>query len=275
MRIALISDIHGNLPAFEAVLADIDIRGVDRVVCLGDVALLGPQPHEAFVRLRALGRPVVMGNTDAWLLDPKQDEPANTNAARLSAPEYQDIGFWCAQQLTPEDRDYIRTFAPTVEAPLTASRTLLGYHGSPKSYDDHIKPTTPDETIAPLVADALADGRALLLAGGHTHLQMLRRYRDVLLLNPGSVGLPFDPIPPADDARNPAWAEYAIVESGPRGELAIELRRVPFDLAALRAAVERSGMPHAAWFISDWGDAAPDGPHDPSGSPAKQEDATW
>ncbi len=254
MRIGLISDIHGNLPAFEAVLADIDIRRVDRILCLGDVALLGPQLHEVFVRLRTLGCPVVMGNTDAWLLDPQPDEPASTDAARI-----QDIGLWCAQQLTPEDRDYVRMFTPTVEAPLTASRTLLGYHGSPKSYNDIIKPTTPDETIAPLLSDTLADGRALVLAGGHTHLQMLRRYHGVLLLNPGSVGLPVNPIPPAESVRNPAWAEYAIVESGPRGALTIELRRVPFDLAPLRTAIESSGMPHAAWLLADWTDETDDG----------------
>jgi len=63
MRIAIIADIHGNLTALEAVLADLEDTGADRVVCLGDVAATGPQPHETVARLRALGCPVVMGNT--------------------------------------------------------------------------------------------------------------------------------------------------------------------------------------------------------------------
>jgi predicted phosphodiesterase len=250
MRIALISDLHGNLPALEAALGDIGTRQVDRIVCLGDVAATGPQPHEAVERLCGLGCPVVMGNTDAWLLDPKVAEAANEHAERI-----QQIDRWCAGQLTPADREFIHTFAPTVEAPLAGGRTLLGYHGSPRSFNDVIKPETPDEMIAPWLAGILADGRALVLAGGHTHLQMLRRYRGVLLLNPGSVGRPRDPISPSEDVRNPAWAEYAIVESGPQGTLAFELRRVPYDLTTLQAAVERGGMPHAAWFLGAWTDS--------------------
>ena len=64
-KIAILADIHGNLPALDAVLAQIDAEGIERVVCLGDVATLGPQPREVIARVRALGCPVVMGNTDA------------------------------------------------------------------------------------------------------------------------------------------------------------------------------------------------------------------
>ena len=70
MRIGLIADIHGNLIALETVLAELAREPLDQMVCLGDVAALGPQPGEALARLRALGCPVVMGNTDAWLLAP-------------------------------------------------------------------------------------------------------------------------------------------------------------------------------------------------------------
>lgn len=71
MRIALISDIHGNTVALDAVLASLEQRPVDRVVCLGDVATTGPQPREALAVLQALACPMVMGNTDAWLLNPE------------------------------------------------------------------------------------------------------------------------------------------------------------------------------------------------------------
>ncbi|HEX5442031.1 MAG TPA: metallophosphoesterase family protein, partial [Ktedonobacterales bacterium] len=73
-KIAIIADIHGNLPALEAVLAAVAAEGVERIVCLGDVATLGPQPREVIARLRTLGCPVVMGNTDAILLAPQPDE---------------------------------------------------------------------------------------------------------------------------------------------------------------------------------------------------------
>ena len=70
VRLALISDIHGNLPAFDAVLAHISGRNISQIVCLGDVMASGPQPREALARLKALACPVVMGNTDAWMLTP-------------------------------------------------------------------------------------------------------------------------------------------------------------------------------------------------------------
>jgi len=72
-KIAILADIHGNLPALDAVLAQIDAEGIERVVCLGDVATLGPQPREVIARVRALGCPVVMGNTDAILLALQRD----------------------------------------------------------------------------------------------------------------------------------------------------------------------------------------------------------
>lgn len=72
MRIAVIADLHGNLVALEAVLAALADERTDGIVCLGDVAATGPQPRETVERLRAVGCPVVMGNADAWLLDPSR-----------------------------------------------------------------------------------------------------------------------------------------------------------------------------------------------------------
>ena len=89
-----------------------------------------------------------------------------------------------------------------------------------------------------------------VMAGGHTHVQMLRRHRETLLLNPGSVGLPFEQV--ADgQVRNPPWAEYALVEWA-GGEVSVALRRVPIDARAVVDAILRSGMPHAEWWAQDW-----------------------
>ncbi len=132
-KIAILSDIHGNLPALEAVLAQIAAEGIERVVCLGDVAALGPQPHEVIDRLRALGCPVVMGNTDAILLASQRDAGAPGAAWRN-----EDFDQWCAARLTADDLAYLRTFQPTISLPLSVGVTLLGYHGSPRSYDERI-----------------------------------------------------------------------------------------------------------------------------------------
>lgn len=112
MRIAIISDIHGNRVALDAVLAGLNNEHVDQIVCLGDVAATGPQPHEVVERLKALDRPVVMGNTDAWLLSLQSREAMDETFLRIM-----EIDRWCAEQLSSTDLDYLRTFQPTVGLP--------------------------------------------------------------------------------------------------------------------------------------------------------------
>ena len=244
MRIALISDIHGNLVALDAVLAAIERHGVERIICLGDVALTGPQPRQAIARLHGLGCPVVMGNCDAWMLDPTpRSEPADEESRKLQAVER-----WAADVLASDDRDFLHTFQPVVEVALDdGGGKLLCYHGSPRSFKEQILPATSHEQLA----EAFAGTAARVYAGGHTHQQMLRRHGQALVVNPGSVGLPFDRVPPAPDAHNPAWAEYAVLTiEGER--LSVDLRRAPFDLASLVRAANESGMPHADWWVSGW-----------------------
>lgn len=90
-----------------------------------------------------------------------------------------------------------------------------------------------------------------MLAGGHTHTQMLRRYRDMLIVNPGSVGLPFEHTRVAGHTRNPPWAEYAVV-SYVDGRLGVDLRRTPVDIRAVVRASLDSKMPHMGWWARDW-----------------------
>jgi predicted phosphodiesterase len=114
-----------------------------------------------------------------------------------------------------------------------------------RSFHDPILPTTGYEQLA----DWLGPEGPQLYAGGHTHHQMLRRFRETLVLNPGSIGLPLDRFP--DPARNPAWAEYALVTVEGR-RLSVDLRRAPYDVAALRAAIFACGMPYADVWSADW-----------------------
>lgn len=242
MRIALISDIHGNLVALEAILAEIAGQHIEHILCLGDVAAFGPQPLQVLARLQTLGCPVVMGNTDAELLNPQLLQPATGPTNRS-----QDIQRWGAQQLSEADKTYISSFQATISYPLAHGKTLLAYHGSPRSLRERLLPTTSEEDLE----QAFAGYRADIMAGGHTHIQMFRRHEQMLVLNPGSVGMAMDRVSPIEEVHNPAWGEYAILNVKGNA-LNVELRRTPFDIDALHQAIYSSGIPHAEWLANEW-----------------------
>ncbi len=234
-RVALIADIHGNAVGLEAVVADLGRRHVDDVVCLGDVAAGGPQPREAIERLRGLGCAVVRGNADEWLLGKPPPEEGEAGR-RLRA-----IVEWARLQLGDADVAYLESFASTVAVDLGGSRRLLCFHGSPCAIDERLLATTPSDELERLAERAAAD----VLAGGHTHLQLVRRVGGCLLVNPGSVGLPLHA---SDRPRLPGFAEYGLIEAD--AEIAIELRRVPIDVDALERAGHVSGMPYPEWWAA-------------------------
>jgi putative phosphoesterase len=239
MRVGFISDIHGNLLALDAVLADLQRHDVDRLVCLGDVCF-GPQAHECLQRVRELGCPVIVGNWDSWSIEgfPPADDPVGIMLY--------DIGRWWARLLTDDDRAFVRTFQPTLEVPLENGSKMLCFHGSPKSFSDWVFATTPDEDLEPMFAGT----DAAVLVGGHTHLQMLRRFGESVIVNPGSVGQPFSQWWPRP-IRVAHWAEYGIVDAGD-GSVSVHLSRVPYDVASLVRVFEESDMPHGRWWISSW-----------------------
>lgn len=232
MRVALISDIHGNEVALRAVLASIREVGVDQIVCLGDVATLGPCPAFVFSTLRDLQCPCILGNHDAFLLDPELIHTYTEAPVVVEAVE------WCRRRTSPEDLDFIRTFQPRLEIPLDGNSTLLLFHGSPRSHmEDLLATTAPEELDA-----RLAGHCATVMAGGHTHIQMLRQHRGALLVNPGSVGLPFKEYVAGRTPTLMDHAEYATVEAS-SGGVSVTLRRVPLDKRALRESVSATDNP--------------------------------
>lgn len=240
MRIAIISDIHGNDIALESVLTKLVQDAPDQIICLGDVVVTGPQPREALARLQALGCPVVMGNTDDWLLSPKPFTIRTDDDQKLY-----EVELWAAEQLTDADKAFIRTFQPIVKMELGNGRSLLCCHGSPRSYMEGIFADTPSDKLAEILENV--DGTAVF--SGHTHVPLLRRYENTLLVNPGSVGLPYLKI--GGKIINPPWAEYALVTSQD-DRLDISFRRVTVDVTAVIQAAYESTMPHAEWWAKEW-----------------------
>ena len=237
MRLALISDVHGNRVALDAALADLERIGVDGGVCLGDVAQGGPQPAEALDRVRELGWPVILGNADDFLLRVPEDSPEPITERQLAVRE------WTRSRLTAAQIDLITSFSPTTEVELPGGRKLLACHGSPRSYDDVLLP----ETVPGPAYETDAD----VIAGGHTHLQWTRQIGPAVFVNPGSVGLAYDRHRPPGEIRPTPVAEYALLDAGDGG-VAVEFRRVPYDLDALLAAAAAGQRPDAEEYAELW-----------------------
>jgi putative phosphoesterase len=245
MRIAIISDMHGNCIALDAVLADLQQTPIDRLVCLGDAVQGGPQPAQVTARLRELGWPVVMGNADAWLLTGEETGQEQISSERLL--KMQSIREWSLSELSNDDRAFIAQFRSTVTVESKTGQSLLCFHGSPNSFDDVILPTLPEEAFQQLLGPYASS----ILTGGHTHLQQIRRIGDSFFFNPGSTGFAYSPQQDEKNFRADPWAEYAVLTVD-SGSVYLELRRIPFDVIKLRNAYFDSGRPYAAEAVAQY-----------------------
>jgi predicted phosphodiesterase len=223
------------------VLADLDRDPVDQIVCLGDAVQGGCQPSQVVELLRPLACPTVLGNADAFLLDA-------TAGAETPTERQLAVREWTLAQLGSDGLSYLETFEPTLTVPLGGARDVLAFHGSPSSYDDVILPHLDEDDFRRLLGPPVAD----VMAGGHVHLQWLRRYGATTFVNPGSVGLSYDHVQPEDDLRVDSFAAYARISVSENDRVEIAFRRVPFDRAALLSAIAASGIPHADASAHQW-----------------------
>lgn len=238
MRLAVFSDIHGNLPALLAALADMRRQGADALVCLGDVAMDGPWPAECIRRVQKLGCPVVRGNADRALQEP----PAPfTPRGFPDEREMHEIGQWSLGQVSEVERSVVSTYQRVVEFP-----DLLCFHGSPERDNEELTADTPEERLILLRGKY---GTQRVWVGGHTHKALQRELDGWTLLNPGSVGLPFEKR--GEKYVNLAQAEYLLLDRVEGGWIAT-FRRVPYDVQDIKRGILASGMPHAKWAAGDW-----------------------
>lgn len=240
MRLALISDLHGNELALDAVLADARNVGFDEIVCLGDVATLGPRPSQVIGRLRDLGCPCVMGNHDEFMLDPALVRTYTEFPQVLQSVDA------TRESLSPGEREFIAGF----HRMLTFDGVLL-YRGTPRSNMEDLLSVTPPDRV-----DEMLDGHgAKVLAGGHTHLQMLRQHRGRLIVNPGSLGQPFREFVSGGPPTILPHAEYAIVDVRGSG-VSVDLRRVSLDRNALASQIDGWDNPLAASLRANYASVA-------------------
>lgn len=242
MRIAFISDIHGNFTALEAVIKDIKSQRVDQIISLGDTVSLGPQPRKVLDELRTFDGIYIAGNHDEAILAPER-------AGQLEIAEHlvPDL-HWCRERLTSEDFEFIKSFKNTHEVTFPNGVQLLAFHGSPTSRTDIIQATTPPGQLEKYFSGYAAS----VFIGGHSHIQMHRRYGKLLVLNSGSVGNAFEfAFSPGNPPHLLPWAEYAIIDQS-GDSFSVDLRRVKFDIEKLVSEVEISGLPGTDWWLRQY-----------------------
>jgi putative phosphoesterase len=210
LRVAALSDIHGNLPALAAVLAEIEREGVDAIVVAGDT-VAGPWPVEVFDAVVRLDAAIVGGNADRAVLE--RDVQLGRHPA------------WCADRLGDARLASIAAWPLTYEFDVDGLGRVLVCHSTPKSDEPIYTRITPDEDVVQFFAEVAAD----VVVCGHTHMQYDRRLSTGLrLVNPGSVGMPYE------GALGAYWALL-----GPD----VEMRRTEYDTTAAAAAIRALGAP--------------------------------
>ena len=221
MRVAALYDVHGNLPALEAVLADPRCAAADTIVCGGDL-VVGPYPAESLDLLEAQGERVrfITGNCDREAVE---------------TPEGGELGEaarWSNERLGAERAARVARWPLTVALELDGLGRVLFCHATPTSDLPILTRITPEEDVARELGDVTAD----VVVCGHTHVQFDRRVAGRRLVNAGSVGMPYE-------ARTGAY--WAVL--GPD----VELRRTEYDLETAAAAIRESGFPDAEEFATE------------------------
>ncbi len=226
MRVAALYDIHANLPAREAVLEEIAVLRLDRLVIGGDV-LPGPMPRETLDALARLSLPVefIRGNGDRAVLE----QMSGTESEGLPVPAREAVR-WVAEQLTDEDRLALERWLPTLRLNIPKLGEVLFCHATPRSDTEIFTRATPDERLMPVFA-GLGDR---VVVCGHTHMPFDRMIDKTRVLNGGSVGMPFG---------SPA-ASWLLLGPG------VEFRRTEYDLNAAAARVRATAYPQAEEFAS-------------------------
>ncbi|WP_077624609.1 metallophosphoesterase family protein [Sediminibacillus massiliensis] len=212
MRIAFLSDIHGNADALEAVLEDINKKQADKIYVLGDIAYRGPEPKRSIAQIQSLNTTVIKGNADEWVVRGVQRGEVPDQALALMQKEQA----WTVSQLEEKDIDYLSGLPD--QATFTESGvTFHLFHATPDSLFDVVLPDADEEKIA---TTFMQKETADVYLYGHIHKAYIRYLNGRTVINTGSVGLPFD---------GTSKASYAMVDVE-NGSISTSIERVKYDI---------------------------------------------
>ncbi len=220
MRLGLISDVHSNFPALEAVLQSLELRGVDAIVCSGDLLGYGPHPQEVIAAVREKNVVCVLGAADVNIAFPF----AKTEREGIA----EQIIDWTHDQLSPEDLAWLRKLPVTYRMTTPAGR-LRSFHGFPYQPEKRFPLSKPTAELLPVFGRLGSD----ILVSGGSHIPFHRRIDDYWLIDPGSVGMTLGGEPGAD----------AMVLDFEDGSVQVEVLKVPYDIGQTVFDVRAWGLP--------------------------------
>lgn len=226
MKIAALYDIHGNLPALNAVLNELEEIKPDIIVIGGDI-VSGPMPGQTLERLFALNTRVhfIRGNGDREVVMAFDGKPL-----MKMSEKGREKTKWVAEQLTQSQRDFLSDLAPTITFHLNELGDVLFCHATPDSDEKIFTPLTPQERLTSIFSDIVQK----IVVCGHTHMQFEREVGSVKIVNAGSIGMPF-----ADEP----GAYWLLI--GPTG---YEFRRTSYDFEAAAQQIRNSSDPQRNEF---------------------------
>ncbi len=226
-RVAVITDIHANLPALEAALVRIEELGIEQVYCGGDLVGYGPHPNEVCRLIEQRGIPTIYGNYDYAIARDEEDcgcayiDQHDRELGRQSVA-------WTLAHTDPAATDFMRELPFDLRFELGGQRVRL-VHGSPRKVNEYLFEEKPARTFERIAAGADCD----VLVFGHTHKPWIHEHGGVLFVNCGSVGKPKD-----GDPRG----AFAVLESSGQG-LSASIERVEYDAEAVAREVAAAGLP--------------------------------
>lgn len=226
-RVAVLSDIHGNLVGLDACLADLVAQGgSDAIVAAGDLCLDGPRPKKVLQRLEEVGATCVRGNTDRYLAGIGDEQHPPSEAAQIA---------WTRRQLGEKWLAWLRELPFALRVGDEENEVLI-VHANPSNDEEQMWPDADDATLERLIGEE----KAKAIAFGHLHLPYVRQWRGRMLVNVASAGLPKD-----GDAR----ACYAIFTERDGG-WEVKHRRVNFDVKKVATQLADCGIPESAELVA-------------------------
>ncbi len=227
MKIAVFSDIHGNLTGLQATLGDIRKHRPDVTICLGDLVGYGPFPNEVCETVQSLGIPVIQGNYDQGV-----GEKIDDCGCAYKSEEEKALGKisiqWTNEAINNVNRNFLKGLLPRHEITVDSFRMLF-VHGSPRRINEYLFPDRPDKNLL----HVMKEEEAKVLVCGHTHIPFFRMVEDTYFLNDGSCGRPKD-----GDWRA-AWALISVEKQ----TIEAKICRVEYDLPSLEKSYQHSRLP--------------------------------